>query len=103
MEKIIDKYNHIESNGFDVAYGRIPSNLIEGWDEIVFFFETSEEELYKNISLYEKTIQPIIDKIKYQNNEIQHLVSWRETRKEAVIWNEYRQTTLVSFRVRDGF
>lgn len=103
MENLKDRENYIEHNGHLISYGRIPSNIIEGWEGIVFYFTTNERELFNDIKKYEEIIQPLIDKLKWQNDESKHGVSWRETRKEAIVWNEMRQITLVSFRVRDSY
>lgn len=103
IEGKLKNSNTIKVDNYYVDYGRIPSGLVEGWNEIVFYFKTSEEELFNDIKKYEKTIQQLINQLKEQNDESEHGVSWRETRKEAVKWNEYCQITLVSFRVRDSY
>ncbi len=103
LEGELKNRNTVKVDNYYVGYGRIPSGLIEGWNEIVFYFTTSEEELFNDINKYEKIIQQLIDRLKYQNDESEHGVSWRETRKEAVEWNKYCQITLVSFRVRDSY
>ena len=103
MKNLKDNENYIEYNGFLISYGRIPSNIIDGWEGIVFYFTTNERELFNDIKKYEETIQPLIDQIRWQNDESEHGVTWRETRKEAIVWDELRQITLVSFRVRDTY
>lgn len=89
-----------EIDGVTIEYGRIPSGIIDGWDGIVYYFQTniSEDELVKD--KYESIIQKVISKLESQSFD--HWSEWRETRKE-IIFDKYYQITLVSFRVKDSY
>jgi len=103
MDELNDRISSVQVGDVYVSYGRIPSGLLDGWSEVIFFFQTNESKLYYDSNEYEKVIQPLIDKLKSQNDESNHGVRWVETKKEAVVWTSYCQTTLVSFRIRDSY
>lgn len=84
----------------DVACGRIPSGLIDGWNGIVFYFCTSDAY---DAGKHEALVKPLIQNIAWQNDETEHGVSWRVTKTEAVVWEPHKQITLVSFRIRDSY
>lgn len=85
-------------DGIEVVYGSIPSGLIENWNGIVYYFEThdiSDKELHK------KVVSKVINQLESQSFD--HWSEWRKTKVETVVWNEYCQVTLVSFRIKDSY
>jgi len=88
----------VEVDGINVEYSRFPSGLIEGWNDIVYCFTTFNAY---DTELHEKVVSKVIDQLEYQSYD--HGSEWRKTKIEAVVWNEYRQITLVSFRVKDMY
>ena len=88
----------INSNGKEVEYGRLTPNLVKGYDDIVFYFETSD---CYNSALHEKAVRPLIDRLMNENED--HGAEWRIKKINAVIWKEHTQTTLVNFRIRDSY
>lgn len=88
----------IEVDGITVEYGRIPGSLIEGWNDIVYYFQTLDAY---NTERYESVVKKVIDQLESQSFD--HWAEWRVQKIEAVVWNEYCQITLVSFRVKDSY
>lgn len=85
------------SDGTEVFYGRIPSGLIEGWEGIVFWFNTHDRW---EADAHEAAVNPLIEKLIFDSED--HGVRWVITKIDAVVWEENCQITLVSFRVRDA-
>ena len=85
-------------DGINVEYGKIPSGLIEGWKGIVFYFQTNDAY---DTELHERVVGKVIDQLESQSFD--HWQEWRKTKIEAVVWNEYCQITLVSFRIKDSY
>ena len=89
---------NIEVDGITVEYGKIPSGLIEDWNGIVYYFQTSNAY---DTELHEKVVGSIIKQLESQSFD--HWSEWRQTKIDAVVWDENRQITLVSFRVKDSY
>ena len=96
--KILNTGLSVVSQGEEVTYGRFPSGLIDGWDGIVFYFQTSNCD---NDELYNMVINSLIERLEDENED--HGVTWRKTRQDIIRWEEKNQITLVSFRVRDSY
>lgn len=97
MDNLITKLT-TEVNGVPVTYGRIPSGVIKGWDEIVFYFQCSSEldaEKHKSI------IRPLIEQLEAQSYD--HGSEWRFKKAEAFVWTPFCQISLVQFRIRDSY
>jgi len=88
-----------EIDGITIEYGRIPSGIVNGWDGIVYYFQTNISELVKD--KYESIIQKVINKLESQSFD--HWSEWRETRKETIVFDKCWQITLASFRVKDSY
>jgi hypothetical protein len=88
----------VDVESVNVVYGKIPSGLIEGWDGIVYYFQTSNTY---DTALHEKIVNKLIDQLESQSFD--HWSEWRKTKVEVVVWNEHSQITLVSFRVKDSY
>ena len=100
MKELVTRLD-IEIDGIDIKYGQIPSGIIEGWDGIVFYFQTNDTFDTVEIELHEKVIGKAINMLIEQTED--YGTYWEKTRIEAVEWTRYCQTTLVSFRVRDSY
>lgn len=81
-----------------IEYGRIPSGLISGWTGIVYYFLTNDAY---DTEKHEKVVSEVVGQLESQSFD--HWTEWRKTKIEAVVWDEYCQITLVSFRVRDSY
>lgn len=88
----------IKVDGITVEYGRIPGNLIKGWNNIVYYFQTRDAY---NTETHERVVKKVIDQLESQS--VDHWAEWRVQKIEAVVWDEFCQITLVSFRVRDSY
>lgn len=88
----------VDVDGINIEYGKVPSGLIEGWKGIVFYFQTNDAY---DIKLHEKVVSKVIEQLKSQSFD--HWQEWRQTKTEAVVWNEYCQITLTSFRIKDSY
>ncbi len=98
MEKLNTKSNVKRVNGIDVFYSRIPIGLVEGFDGIVFYFQTTEAF---NTKAHEGAVKPVIDSLIDQSHD--HGAYWEVTKCEAVVWHEHSQVSVVSFRIRDSY
>ena len=85
----------VKIDDIEIQYGSIPSGVIDGWDGIVYYFKTYDDKSH------EKVVTQMIEQLESQSYD--HGSEWRETKVEAVVWNEYCQITLVSFRVKDSY
>ena len=85
-------------DGTTIEYGRIPGGLISGWTGIVYYFLTSDAY---DAEKHEKVVNVVIEQLESQSFD--HWSEWRKTKIESVVWDEYCQITLVSFRVRDSY
>ena len=88
----------IQVDGINVEYGKIPSGLIDGWNGIVYYFSTFDAY---DTELHEKVVSKVIKKLEDQSYD--HGSEWRKTKIEAIVWNDFKQLTLVSFRVKDMY
>ena len=82
-----------------VKTGRIPGGLVPGWGGVVYYFETYLLE--PKAEDHEQLVKPLIDK--QVNDSYDHGQQLRPVRTEAVIWERYRQVTLVEYYVRDSY
>jgi hypothetical protein len=90
--------SEIEVNGVGVLYGRIPNGIIEGFEDIIFYFLTAEAF---DTEKHEKTVKPLLDSIEHDSHD--HGAYWELTKCECLVWNERSQVTVASFRVRDSY
>lgn len=88
----------VEVDGISVEYGKIPSGLIDDWNGIVYYFSTFDAF---NTELHEKVVGAVIKQLEDQSYD--HGSEWRKTKIEAIVWDEYKQLTLVSFRIKDSY
>lgn len=95
---VLETKMSIEVDGINIDYGRIPSGLIDGWKGIVFYFQTNDAY---DTELHERVVGKVIDQLESQSFD--HWSEWRKTKVEVVVWNEYCQITLVSFRIKDSY
>ena len=101
IERIPEELSKIVKVGDEevrVWYGRLPSSLVEhlGFEGVVFYFQTID--CYNDIK-HENAVKPLLRQIEDQNKD--YYLDWRQTKIEAVVWEQYNQITLCSWRVRD--
>ena len=97
MEKLQTELK-VQIDGIEVEYGGIPNGLVSGWNGIIYYFKTSntyDKELHKKI------VSKVIEQLESQSFD--HWSEWRKTKVETIVWDEYCQITLVSFRVKDSY
>ena len=94
----LSKMVKVGEEEIEVWYGRLPSKLVEhfGFEGIVFYFQTTN--CYNDIK-HENAVKPLLRQIEDQIED--YYLDWRQTKIEAVVWEEYNQITLCSWRVRD--
>lgn len=97
MDNLKTKLN-VEVDGISIDYGRIPSGLVDGWNGIVYYFLTKDAY---DTELHEKVVGKVISQLESQSFD--HWSEWRKTKTETIIWDEYCQLTLASFRVKDSY
>jgi hypothetical protein len=98
VEMVNTQSNVKRVNEIDVFYSRIPIGLVEGFDGIIFYFQTTEAF---DAKAHEGAVKPIIDALVDQSYD--HGAYWVLTKCEAVVWHERSQVSVVSFRVRDSY
>lgn len=81
-------------NGVDVEYGRLPER------KLGFYFRT--RNLY-DTEKFENTIRLFIDEIIEQESHVNHGVEWRAVGEDVLDWNEYLQTIIIDFEIRDVY
>lgn len=81
-------------NGVDVEYGRLPER------ELSFYFRT--RDLY-DTEKFENTIRLFINEIIEQESHVNHGVEWRAVGEDVLNWNEYLQTVIIDFEIRDAY
>ncbi|MEK4968593.1 hypothetical protein MKX29_13375 [Cytobacillus sp. FSL R7-0696] len=89
-------YETIIINQTQVDYGEIPSGLIDGYIGTVFYFKTSDAF---DKDTHESAIKPLIKQLQSASED--YGTSLELSKCEALIWKEYRQVTVASFRIRD--
>lgn len=81
-----------------IATGRIPRQLVNGWNGVVYYFQTTMEKphIEKHKELVKQGIKKIIN---------ESFDSWPELRPEriaVVLWEPKNQVTLVKFCLHDS-
>lgn len=89
----------IQVDGISVEYGKIPSGLIGGLDGIVYYYFSTFDAY--DTELHERVVSKVIEQLEYQSYD--HGSEWRKNKIEAIVWNDFKQLTLVSFRVKDMY
>jgi hypothetical protein len=98
MEKLkTDTMLSVNIDGIDINYGYVPSGVIPGWNDIVYFFIT--HDCYDK-DRFENVVETVVKQ--FENQSYDHGAQWRHYKKECVVWGEYCQIALVSFYIRDS-
>ena len=94
MEKLLTKMSTMVDDTI-VEYGKIPEGLIEGFEGIVYYIKTNDQENHA------KAVMQVISQLESQSYD--HGSEWRETKTNLVASDEYYQLSIVAFRIRDSY
>lgn len=100
--KKVNHRNYVSSTGLSIMWGKMPGGLLTNFDNQVFYFITNESDSESiNIENYEKSINELISEIR--GNSYDHGQELRDNHREAPIFRNHYQVTLVNFYIRDSY
>lgn len=77
-----------------VEYGRLPSGIIQGFEEIVFHFTTHTAA---SLQQHNAAVKPLIEQLQAKGYGTGPV--WELTKSLVTTWNAKNQTTVAEFKV----
>lgn len=80
------------------THGEVPNGLIPEFNGIIYYIQTDFAQTKQE---HEAAVQLVVDQLLTENDD--KYTSWKEIKREILIFSRMSQVTVVSFRVRDVY